>query len=447
MASSLKSWVLSAPKLLRQAAFLYRSQFWDAARLGRFQDLMLRQLITHAAAEVPYYRALFARCGLRPENFRGRADMGKIPPLDKETLRTRLPEFVADNAAVYRPDWFQTSGSTGTPLRYMLDSGAKVNDMVAALRSYGWAGFRPGMKLLSIKDHLKQFAFHYSCGRRILTVDSNSIDPAAAQSLWSEINRLKPTVFRGYPFYLLMLYQYGSQAGLAMHRPEIIITTGESLSRTLRRRLQSCYRAEIFDYYGMTENTAMITECEHHRYHVIEDYAWHEFIDPAGNPVSGGRAELLATGFYNYAMPLIRYRCNDFINLAPVSEVCGCGRHFRLVESIEGRKEDYITTPEGGRYNLIETPLNAGVGIMMAQYVQDAEDHIYVNIVPGPDFQKESLVRVEEKLRCLVGNSLKIDFKIVEKLEQRAGVAGKVPFIFSRIGRSLYDSAAPGPKS
>ncbi len=419
----------------------HRSQYWNRGTIGAYQDKMLCRLISHAAVHVPYYRRLFVDIGLNPATFRGRRDMGKIPFLEKETFRLNTRDFMADNADRYSPTWSQTSGSTGTPLSYILDAGALAHDAAAALRSYGWAGYYPGMKLFSVKDYLKKWEFRYSQLGRVLNFDLNSINQDSGLRIWKEINKLKPTVFRSYPFTLMMLYQYGTQAGVDMHFPRRIITTGETLSRDLRQRLESRFHAEIFDYYGMTENASMITECPCHSYHVIEDVSFHEFCDPGtGHPIHDGRGEIIATNFYNYAMPLIRYRTGDFARLHPPSHTCPCGRNFRTVKTIEGRKEDYIETPEGTRLNLIETPLNHGKGIMMGQYVQDRPDHMYVNIVPGPDFVKSSLVAVETDLRRLLNNSsIAIEFHLVDQLEYRGkNKTGKIPFIYSKTGKSFY---------
>lgn len=430
------------PYLVYHYRRLYtKSPSWEPERLGRYQDDMLCRLVRHAGRHVPYYRKLFSDIGLDPETFRGRVDMPNIPVLDKETLRRRSREFIADNARSFRPSRHKTSGSTGTPLEFLLDVQAKAHDGAAVLRSFSWAGYYPGMKLFSVKDHLKAWEYKYSMLGRVLNFDSNSISRESALRIWPKINRLKPAVFRSYPFTLMMLYKYGQEAGLRMHTPQSIITTSETMPDSLRNQLQTCYQAKVFDYYGMSENAPMITQCEAQTYHVIEDYAWHEFLDPeTGNPVDQGQGEIVATGFYNYSMPLIRYRTGDEACLAGEQAGCACGRRFRIVHSIEGRREDYILTPEGLRLNLIETPLNAGKGIMAGQYVQDSPDHMYVNILPGPDFEKDSLQLVLHKLRDLVGESIRIDFHIVDRLETRGGGrTGKVPFIYSKIGKSLYD--------
>jgi len=428
-----------APAIAARTAFYLRSQRWSVPELARYQDRMLRRLIRHAAAHVPYYRNLFRAIGLDPATFRGRADLHRIPLLDKETLRTRPDEFAADNAAAFHPVAWKTSGSTGTPLRFLLSAASRINDAAVTLRAYQWAGFLPGMKILTVKGFLRDWETRYSMAGRSLNFDSVQMSPESAARLWRRVNRMKPAFFHGYPLSLILLSKLAREAGIAYHRPQTIICFGESLTDTIRGQLRAAYgNVQIFDFYGMTENAALITECGYGTRHVVDDYVYHEFVGDGNRVITEGKGEIVGTGYYNYAMPMIRYRTRDYVRLKPVPWGCVCGRPFRTVETIEGRKEDYICTPDGRTVNLVEGAVGDGVGIVTSQYVQDLPDHMYVNIVPGPDFQPESLKDVEKGLRARVGPAIRIDFRVVNELERRPGESGKTPFLISKIGSALY---------
>jgi phenylacetate-CoA ligase len=58
------------------------------ATLAARQDRGLRQLVRHAAARVPFYRDLYARCGVAACGFCGLADLGQLPIVDKHLLRS-----------------------------------------------------------------------------------------------------------------------------------------------------------------------------------------------------------------------------------------------------------------------------------------------------------------------------------------------------------------------
>ena len=156
------------PRLAGRTAFLALTQQLPPERLAQFQDERLRRLVRHAAAHVPYYRELFRRIGLNLQDFCGRADLARLPLLDKETVRARADEFVADNAARFHPELKQTSGSTGTPLRFMVSAESKIASAAAALRAYAWAGYVPGMKVFTMKSYMRDWVSCRSMGGRSL---------------------------------------------------------------------------------------------------------------------------------------------------------------------------------------------------------------------------------------------------------------------------------------
>lgn len=426
------------PALARRLVFYARSQRWNRARLERHVDARLCRLVRHAGRNVPYYRELFRRIGLDPESFRGRVDLPRIPLLDKETLRQRSVEFFADNIGDLAPSWERTSGSTGTPLRVLLSAQDRIDNAAATLRSYAWAGFVPGMKVFTLRWYRRGWDFCYTMGGRSLNADASVLDRALAAALWERIDRLAPRVFHGQPFALLTLANYARTAGRSHHCPRSIICFGESLPPALRNRLAQAYRgARIFDYYGMSESAALISECPAGRLHALDDYAWHEFVDGQGKPVEAGRGEIVGTGYGNDAMPLIRYRTRDLATVAAVDKRCRCGRTLRVVEEIEGRADDFVVTPDGRALKDIEEPMDHAVGVAASQFVQDEPDHLYVNVLPGPDYLPESLLQVEERLREQLGPGMRIEFRVVEQLERRSGASGKTPFVISKIGNTV----------
>jgi phenylacetate-CoA ligase len=247
---------------------------------------------------------------------------------------------------------------------------------------------------------------------------------------------MRPEFFHGYPFFLVMMARI-------VRRPESSITgrarsfRSPSPARVRSANASEAYGgAKIFDYYSMHENAVLITECRHGTKHVINDYAHHEFVDLDGHVVESGRGEIVGTSYYNYAMPLLRYRTRDFARLPSVQTPCSCGRTFPSVDVIEGRKEDFVVTPEGRILQLFEEPMNEGRGIAASQFIQDAPATFHghpVNLLdrPGPD-------RVHSQLRRRIGPTMQMEFRLVDGLERRPGDSGKIPFLISRIGHSFY---------
>ena len=423
------------PNIAGAYFFYQRSQHWSRGRLEAYQDEMLRRLIQHAGKHVPYYRDLFREIGLDPQLFRGREDMHEIPLLDKEIVRTRQKELIADNAEKFGIVWESTSGSTGTPLHLIVDRGARSNKLVALIRSYQWAGYTLGKKTFSLQSYyLKDADFEYNRLYRVLRFDSNRLKKESAISVIRVLQKLKPRFFMGFPFDLLMLSRFAAEEGLSIPAPDSMVTYGETLSAHKRASLESAYQCEVFNHYSQHECASMIAECERHSLHLIDDFAYHEIVDVEGQSIAKiGTGELVGTGFYNYAMPLIRYRTRDDVVIDKNNPTCACGRNFTVIKEIIGKQCDYIETPDGRLLGAVMShSIDNGRGVIVSQCVQDALDHVYVNLVVDETYDEESQRALERDLRKRLGEEMQIDFRIVSQLEKRPG--GKTPFILSKIG-------------
>ena len=198
--------------------------------------------------------------------------------------------------------------------------------------------------------------------------------------------------------------------------------------------MEDAFNCKVFDFFSLHEDVAIITECSYQTKHICEDFAYNEIVDDYGQDASTrGIGEIVGTGFYNYAMPLIRYRLGDTVEIDNEKFFCKCGRHLKVVKKIIGRQNDYIETPDG-RFlgNVLEHAIDNSKGVALSQCVQDAVDHIYLNLIIDDTFNDDSKVEMEKGLRDRLGNEIKIDFKIVAELEKNK--SGKTPFVMSKIG-------------
>lgn len=416
--------------------FYARSQKWNRQQIESYQDKKLIKIVRHAAVNVPYYRKIFEKIGLKTESFRGRVDMHKIPLLDKETLRIHQKDFIAENAAKYGINWDSTSGSTGTPLHFIMDHSSKAHKLAGVLRSYRWSGYFPGKKVFSLQSYsfpdpealFRRYAFAnlWRINARLLTQES-------ALKIVAMINEIKPDIIIGYPFSIFMLSKLAKEGGGTIAPVSSIVTAGETLSEKRRSLLETAYGCRVHDFYSLHEAVSIISECDHQTKHISEDFAYNEVVDHEGNIVAeNGTGELVGTGFYNYGMPLIRYKLGDTVVLNG-QPTCQCGRQFKSVKEIIGRQNDYIITPDG-RYmgNVLEHSVDNAKGVMLSQCVQDAVDRIYINLIVDESFNDDSLKLFEEGLRSRLGDEIRIEFKKVDALEKKP--SGKTPFIYSKLG-------------
>ncbi|MDO9578402.1 MAG: hypothetical protein Q7J16_11000 [Candidatus Cloacimonadales bacterium] len=411
--------------------FYAKSQYWSADQIRQFQIEKLKKLLLHSGKNVPYYRELFHKIGFDPEKFTGLEQTKNIPLLDKETVRRNPEKFLAVNARKFGITWDSTSGSTGTPLHFVLSNSAQANKIAALLRSYSWAGYKIGMKTLCVQSYyFKDTDFKFNRLYNVLRFDSNKLKKGSALEAIKLINRIKPKFFMGFPFDLLMIARFAEEAGIQINPPRSILTYGETLSNRKRKQLQEYYRCPVFNFFSLHEGAAMISECEEGNLHLIEDFAYHELIGEAGI------SKLAGTNFYNYSMPLIRYEIGDNL-IADGNVECNCGRHFRVIKEIAGKACDYIQTPDGRILGAVMShSIDLAKGVLCSQIIQQKLDEIQVKVIVDETFDDKSQSELEKGLRKRLGNEMKIEFQQVEQLEKQP--SGKTAFIISKIG-NVYE--------
>lgn len=426
------------PKVFKNYLFYLSSEKWGKERYEAYQDEQLKKIIRHAAVHVPYYRELFKKIKLNPNQFRGRHDLKRIPILEKETLRTRQKEFIADNAQQFGITWDSTSGSTGTPLHLIIDNSTKAHKLAAVLRSYQWAGYFPGKRTFSLQSYT--FKNSQDISKRYLLenywrFNAKLLNEDKALEILEMINKIKPQIFIGYPFSILLISQIAQKNNIKIHPFESIVTAGETLSEQRRILLEEAYNSKAYDFFSHHENVAVIAECRHQKKHLVESFAFNEVIDEQGNPSKTNSGLLVGTGLYNYGMPLIRYNIGDNVVLDTENQECPCGCNFRRLKEIVGRQNDYLELPDG-RFlgNVLEHAVDNAKGVKLSQCIQDEIGHIYINMIVDDTFSKESVKAFELGLRKRLGNDIKIDFRVVNQLEKSK--SGKTPFLISKIGHN-----------
>jgi len=429
--------ILQLPiKVIKNYLKYKKTQYWGKHSLEYFQDQKLIHLIQHASENVPYYKDLFKEIKLDTSTFRGRIDMHKIPLLEKETVRKNVDKLLAKNVAKFGLRWDSTSGSTGTPLNFVLDDQVQANKIAALLRSYNWAGYKFYKKTLSVQSYyFSDYGYKFNPFFNVLRFDTNRLCKKSVLNLLEKMNTWHPEMIMGFPFDIIMIAKIGIDNGKNIPTPKSIITYGETLSDNQRKKINKLYSCKIYDFYSMHENAAMISQCEAGNLHFIEDFSFHEVLSQSNNQALNG--ELIGTNFYNYAMPLIRYRTMDNINLSD-SRKCKCKRNFRIVKTLSGKSCDHIKTPDG-RFlgSVMSHSIDRAKGVVASQCIQDKIDHISVNLIIDHDFNENSLDNLIIGLRKRLGNQIKIDFNYVKELEKRK--SGKTPFIISKIGNLYHE--------
>jgi phenylacetate-CoA ligase len=238
-----------------------------------------------------------------------------------------------------------------------------------------------------------------------------------------------PDLIDAYPSSIEPLARFVLERGIRSIRPRAIITSSETLSPEVRAIVSEAFEAPVFDHYGAAEMAAFITQCQHGSYHPNPEFGIVEILQDDRPVLPGETGEIVATGFINPVMPLIRYRTGD---LAVVSDrACACGRAFGVIDRIVGRLDDVVVTPEGRRIGRLDPIFKCVSSLREARVLQDGEDHVTIEVVVAhglPDAERRELVH-QASLR--LGPSMRVDVAIVDAIPRTR--AGKLRMVENRV--------------
>lgn len=136
---------------------------YSLSELREYQNEKLRETIKIAYKSVPFYRGIFKKYKLSPQDITKTEDLRKLPMINKEIVRKNFKDFRNRN---YRGLVIkgQSSGTSGTPGVFLRDLYSINYEKAMLWRQYRWAG-----KLLDIFKQYNIYPTIYLCSHIVNT--------------------------------------------------------------------------------------------------------------------------------------------------------------------------------------------------------------------------------------------------------------------------------------
>jgi len=383
--------------------FMDRSQWFDGETLRQYQLRRLNQILRHACDQSPYYQERY------PRRIESLDELKTLPVLTKELLRTHGRALLAANHRRFHPIPCQTSGTTGSPVRFYLDKSANVLEFCYYWRYWGWAGYRLGVPFADLGLHYfldrdVERVSHFDPLTRRLSLNAAQLSEKNVGELARAIRRHRARFIKGPPSGLFMLATLLERQGIRDLSMAGAFTTGECLHSHQRRAIERVFSCRVQDSYGHMERTVGVCQCPEGGYHINSEYGILEMerVDELSTEETEvGR--VIGTSLHNFAMPLIRYRTGDLIEIKRDEKRCACGRGLPLCARILGREQDLLVTPDGRYIANAAILFNFVKGVQGFQIVQHERDRFVVRVVADAEFTSKERDRVVRTLRRLVG--------------------------------------------
>jgi phenylacetate-CoA ligase len=362
-----------------------------------------------------------------------------IEPLEKAVYRAHPEAFLARNIAPHRLIRGQTSGTTGTALRLWCTRETLAEEYASVWRMRRQLGVTPrdphltfgGRMVVPFREQEPPFwRWDASTDQTLFSLYHMSERNLSAYV--DAIHASRARYVQGYPSSLHLMARALLQAKRPIEpgRLRAVFTSSESLLAFQREKIEAAFGAHVFDRYGTSEFVVSMTACPAQRLHADPEYCIVE-VEPVEETDDYVRGPLLVTGLANFATPFLRYRIGDVGTLR--KKPCDCGRAGDVFESIDGRIEDYLATPDGRLVGRVDHIFKEQPAVAEAQIVQTHPSEVTLHVVPTAAWtirEEESLVRA---FRTRLGNEIAISIKLADAIPREPN--GKFRLVKSYVGK------------
>ncbi len=379
----------------------------------RWQCRGLKKMVAHAYNHVPLWRTIFKEKGITPDSIRSLDDITKLPVVSKQTFLGREVEEYIDTSRRVFSAWYVTSGTSGVPFRFLMSEEAVLDTYInfTSYRFLWWLGVPlkhiDSMRLARIKIRAPQRP-----NRLLITVEDFLKDP---REVLQRLVEFDVEIIAAYPSILLEIARLvESDPTLPRPKPRFALSFGETLFPSVRSYVSTTLGCEIYDRYGLEEIGAVGVECKmHDGLHVNTESVLIEVLHESDAVVAlGGEGRIVATDLLNLGMPFIRYDSGDRGKIS--YESCACGLHSPRLW-IKGRYSAYLSFSERRIHHLEFDGAMDGFMNYIFQYqiAKKSDSEIVARIIPGPAFYADVKEWVEESLKKLVGEDVRVVVEVV----------------------------------
>ncbi len=422
----------STLKIIRETEILTKQE------LDEFQYEKTRSILEYAEKNVPWYQKQFAEYGISSKNFVNLSDIKKFPLLTKEEIRNNLDLFISKEFNKNKLIYVTTGGSTAIPFGFYQPSNLEKIDLAFFEHHWGWVNC--SLKELSVVLRgefvgNEQKYFDYKPSKNEWRFSTYYLNEKTFPIYLKKLNEIKPAFIQAYPSAAELFANLLLESKLQLEFiPKAIMLGSENIYNEQIEFIEKAFNTRVHTWYGQAERVCLAAWTKNSKlFHVFPQYGLTELIDSSGNEIieEDQTGEIIATGFYNFAMPFIRYRTMDLATYT--NQMSPDGFNYRLLKRIEGRIQELIVTSTGRLISMTAINMHDETfdNVKQFQFYQDTPGKIILKILPSNKFSDKDLQRIYDSLKFKLGSDTNLDIVLVDSIPRTR--SGKLRFLEQKL--------------
>jgi len=400
---------------------LQETQYYSVTELQDYQKEKLKEVLSTAKETVPYFSEVIKDSN--PDH------IASLPILTKEIIRKNSDRMFSVEVPKRNFIKYSSSGTTGEPIVLFLERNAVGYYHAAQWRGFSWFGVKPGAKGIKIwgvpinlKARITERLKDKITNR--IRISAFDIEKLKVKKVWGEILKFKPEYLYGYASALYLFSCLleennleGKELGL-----KLTVSTAEVLYEFQREKLEKDFQCPVTDEYGACETGIIAFECPGGSMHITSENVYIEVVDE--NNVSRGpehEGKIIVTSLRNLGFPLVRYELGDVVTLS--ERACTCGIRLPLLEKINGRTSDFVSTSSGKKIHseffsyLNRELITRGYVLREFKIVQKKKDELIVYLLKNESKDAKVKYFMSSMVKKHIDPSMTVKFEYVEKID------------------------------
>lgn len=392
--------------------FLKKSKKWSFDEAKNYQLTQIKNVLKHANDNIPYYSNLFKENGF-DYNIKNLQDISNIPVLTKDIIIKNYDNLISQN---YKGKHYKmnTSGSTGQRLSILgTDDLFKIecsfitnafNDHKADL----YNDHSVWIRRYSPKEGDPIFFNDYELNRSYMS--AFHLNDETVFSYVDYFNKVKSKILVSYPSTIYYFAVLCEKYNLKLKYIKYIHGASEVCLPQWRTKIKEVLGSSIKMHYGQVEKVSFAhQDDENDNYKENLLYGYNEFTEDCS---------IIATGFYNNLMPLIRYKTNDKVifNIKNNDN----NPFPKTFEDFIGRDGDMLLTDKDSYVPAVNfySFMSKVDQVDLFQIIQKRENkEIDFYIVPNKSYNKHIENKLFTEMQNRLGN-IKINIITVDSLKR-----------------------------
>lgn len=306
--ASIRNKLIKNTTFLNQYNQLLAFEKLSASEKTELQQRQLEEQLRYAYEKIPVYREQFDEAGYDVYKKFNADAFSEIPILTKSNIKNRFSQYLSPEDIDYYSA--QTGGTSGEPLKLFLDKQSIYREKAFIYYQWSKLGYNyQSSKLITFRgiDVKKSFYKRNPLYNEII-VSPFYLNAQNISAYIKLINRYGPDYFHGYPSAIKNFCRIIREEKIKLDiQLKGVFFISEEVNEHHRKFIEETLNCETIAFYGHSERAVFGEEIKTWYYRFHEMYGYTELVATEKEK----EYKIVATGFLNRKMPLVRYDTED----------------------------------------------------------------------------------------------------------------------------------------